>query len=72
MGLNEILAEIPRLTASEREFLLSCLIEMGTAVDTDTTPEILAAIDAGKCSLETGPGASLEEARRRLGEWISK
>jgi hypothetical protein len=68
MSMNKILAEIPRLSASEREVLLSRLVEMDAGADVEETPEMLAAIDAGVRSLETGPGVSLEEARRRLGE----
>jgi hypothetical protein len=72
MSMNEILAEIPRLSASEREALLRRLVELEPGADIEETPEMLAAIDAGIRSLETGPGVPLEEARRRLGEWISK
>jgi len=72
MSMNEILEEIPRLSASEREVLLHRLVGLDAEVDLEETPEMLAAIDAGIRSFETGPGVPLEEARRRLGEWISK
>jgi hypothetical protein len=72
MSMNEILAEIPRLSESEREVLLSRLVEMDSGAGLEETPEMLAAIDAGKRSLEAGAGVTLDEARRRLSEWITK
>jgi len=72
MSMTEILAEIPRLSASEREVLLSRLVAMDSGADLEETPEMLAAIDAGKRSLETGSGVTLDEARRRLSEWITR
>jgi len=72
MSVNEILEEIPRLNASEREGLLRRLVEMDAGADLKETPEMLDAIDAGVRSMETGEAVSLEEAHRRLGQWISK
>ncbi len=72
MSMNEILEEIPRLSANEREVLLHRLVEIDASADLEETPEMLAAIDAGIRSIETGRGVPLEEARRCLDEWISK
>jgi predicted transcriptional regulator len=66
MSMTEILDELPRLDDSERQAILRRLIELDAGSDIEETPEMLAAIDAGIRSLETGSGVSLEEARQRI------
>ena len=72
MSMTEILDELPRLSDGERQTLLRRLIQFDAGLDTEETPEMIASIDAGIRSMETGPGVLLEEARRRVAGWITK
>jgi 7,8-dihydro-6-hydroxymethylpterin-pyrophosphokinase len=45
MSVREILEELPRLDASERQTVLRRLIEIDPALEVEETPEMLAAID---------------------------
>lgn len=72
MSMSEILAEIPRLSGAERQVLFRRLVELDAGLELEETPEMLAAIDAGIRSLETGSGIPLEEARQLLAGWITK
>jgi predicted transcriptional regulator len=63
--------ELPRLSDGERQKILRRLVRLDAGLNIDETPEMLAAIDAGMRSIETGPGVPLEEARQRLGGWIT-
>ena len=72
MSMTEILDELPRLSDSERQMVLRRLIQFDAGLDTEETPEMIASIDAGIRSMETGPGVPLEEARRRVAGWITK
>ena len=64
--MTEILEELPRLGHSERQAILRRLIELDAGIDIEETPEMLAAIDAGVSSLETGSGVPLEQARQPI------
>ena len=66
MSMTEILEELPRLGHSERQAILRRLIQLDAGIDIEETPEMLAAIDAGVSSLETGSGVPLEQARQRI------
>ena len=72
MSMTEILEELPRLNEGERRAILHRLAELDAGLDLDETPEMLAAIDAGIRSMESGPGVPLDEARRRIAQWITK
>ena len=72
MSMTEILEELPRLSDGERQIILRQLIQFDAGLDTEETPEMIASIDAGIRSMETGPGVLLEEARRRVAGWITK
>ena len=72
MGMTEILDELPRLSDGERQTILRCLLQFDSGLEIDETPEMIASIDAGIRSMESGPGVPLEEARRRIAGWITK
>ena len=63
MSMSQILDELPRLNDGERRVILHRLAELDPGIAPDETPEMLAAIDAGIRSLESGLGAPLAEAR---------
>ena len=72
MSMTEILDELPRLDPGERQAIFRRLMEIDPALETEETPEMLEAIDAGVRSLETGGGVGIGEARQRVAQWISK
>ena len=72
MSVREILDELPRLDASERQTILRRLIEIDPALTAEETPEMLAAIDEAVRSFDAGQGVGIEEARRRVAQWTSK
>jgi hypothetical protein len=61
-----------KLGHSERQAILRRLIELDAGIDIEETPEMLAAIDTGVSSLETGSGVPLEQARRRIAGWATR
>ena len=72
MSVREILEELPRLDASERQTVLRRLIEIDPALEIEETPEMLAAIDEAVESFDADKGVGIEEARRRVAQWTSK
>lgn len=72
MSVREILEELPKLDASERQTVLRRLIEIDPALEVDETPEMLAAIDEAVRSFDATKGVDIEEARRRVVQWTSK
>jgi predicted transcriptional regulator len=72
MGVTEILDQLPQLDDGDRQTIMRRLIQLDCGLEIDETPEMIAAIDDGIRSMESGPGVPLEEARRRLAGWISK
>lgn len=72
MSIREILEELPRLDASERQTVLRRLIEIDPTLEVEETPEMLAAIDEAVSSFDADKGVGIEEARRRLAQWTSK
>jgi len=71
MSTAEILEELPRLARGEREKVLRRLEEIELA-EGEETPEMLAAIDAGRRSLREGSGATVEKARQLVAQWTAK
>jgi hypothetical protein len=71
MSTTEILEELPRLAREEREKIRQRLEEIELE-EMNETPEMLAAIDAGRRSIREGKVVSLEEARRRMDQWTIK
>jgi len=71
MSMTEILEELPRLGRVEREKVWQCLeeIELGTV---EESPEILAAIDAGRRSIREGNATAIEQARNLIAQWTTK
>jgi hypothetical protein len=59
MTINEILQELPNLNPEERHALRDWL----DSVDVPETDELIAAVDEGFRSSQTGKGISIEEAR---------
>jgi hypothetical protein len=72
MSVREILEELPRLDAGERQTVLRRLIEIDPALEVGETPEMLAAIDEAVRSFDKEKGVGIEEARRRGAQWTSK
>lgn len=72
VSVTEILEELPRLADAEREAIFRRLIELDVKGVIEESPEMLAAIDAGIRSMETGPGVPLEEVRQRIAGWTSR
>ena len=69
--MTEILEELPRLGRVEREQVWQRLeeIELGTV---EETPEMLAAIDAGRRSIREGKATAIEQARSLIAQWTTK
>jgi hypothetical protein len=59
MSINEILQELPNLNPEERQALRDWL----DSEDIPETDELIAAVDEGFRSSQTGKGISIEEAR---------
>jgi hypothetical protein len=72
MSVSEILEELPRLDAGERQTVLRRLMEIDPALEMEETPEMLAAIDESVRSFDADKGVGIEEARRRVAQWTSK
>lgn len=72
MSMTEILDELPRLEDTERQTILRRLVSLDAGLEIEETPEMLAAIDGGIASMESGPGVTIEGARQRLAGWITK
>lgn len=67
--MAEILEELPKLTPSEREKVWQRLEEL---TEIEETPEMLAAIDAGRRSMREGKGHTVAQARKLLSQWTTK
>jgi hypothetical protein len=67
MSIKEILEELPKLTQEEKKQLWNALNHE------EESPEILAAIDEGIRSLESGEKTyTIEEARKLVAETVAK
>jgi hypothetical protein len=73
MSIKEILEELPKLTPEEKRQLWNVLNhEMAHDVE-EEPPEVLAAIDEGIRSLESGERTyTIEEARQVVAETVAK
>jgi predicted transcriptional regulator len=71
MSMTEILEELSRLARAEREKVWQRLEEIELE-EIEETPEMLAAIDAGRRSIREGKATTIEEARKLLAQWITK
>ncbi|MFA7342703.1 MAG: hypothetical protein WC003_00230 [Terrimicrobiaceae bacterium] len=70
MSMTEILEELPRLGRVEREKVWQRLEEIELRIE--ETPEMLAAIDAGRRSIREGKVTTLEQARNLIARWATK
>jgi predicted transcriptional regulator len=71
MSMTEILEELPRLARVEREKVWQRLEEIELE-EIEETPEVLAAIDAGRRSIREGKATAIEEARKLIAQWTTK
>ncbi len=67
MSMAEILEELPKLSASDRDLLFQRLSEMG-AGEIEETPEMLAAIDEADAASEK-EDLTADELRQKVGRW---
>ncbi len=67
MSMTEILDEVSKLTAEERQLLFQRLNELETA-EMEETPEMLAAIDQARAEPST-TDVSAEELTRAVTQW---
>jgi hypothetical protein len=65
MSTSEILDQLTKLGRSEREKVWQRLEELELA-EIEETPEMLAAIDAGRASISGGKTHTVEEARELI------
>jgi DNA-binding transcriptional MerR regulator len=73
MNLTEIIEELPKLTAEERQAIYRQIEELDGEAQFEATEEMRAAIDEATRSLEAGKGIPLEEVRQRfLAKWATK
>jgi hypothetical protein len=70
MSMTEILEKLPSLARSEREELRQRLEELELR-DIEETPEMLAALDAGRRSVREGRRHTVEEARGLIAQWTT-
>jgi hypothetical protein len=68
MSIKEILEELPKLTARERQELRDWL----DAEEFPETDELIAAADEGLRSAESEPLLSIDEARETIRQWATK
>jgi hypothetical protein len=68
MSVTEIIDELPKLSAQEREAILHRIEEIDGI---DETPEMLAAIDEGRRSLEIQGGIPAQEVRKQITTWVT-
>jgi hypothetical protein len=71
MSTTEILEQLPKLARSEREKVWRRLEELELR-EVEETPEMLAAVDAGRRSVRDGKGCTVEEARELVAQWTSR
>jgi hypothetical protein len=73
MSIKEILEELPKLTQEEKKQLWNALNHETTFDIEEESPELLAAIDEGICSLENGERTyTIEEARQLVAKTVAK
>jgi hypothetical protein len=67
MSVAEILEELPKLSASDRDLLFQRLSEMG-AGEVEETPELLAALDEADAASEE-EDVTADELRQKVKRW---
>jgi chemotaxis protein histidine kinase CheA len=73
MSIDEILEELPKLTQAEKRQLWNALEHELTPEEDEESPELLAAIDEGIHSLETGEKTyTIEEVRQQIAGIVEK
>jgi hypothetical protein len=73
MSLAEIIEELPKLTAEERQAIYRRIEDLDGEPQFEVTEEMRAAIEVATRSLEAGRGIPLEEVRQRfLAKWAIK
>ena len=71
MSTSEILDQLPKLGRAERAKVWQRLEELELA-ESEETPEMLAAIEAGRSSVREGKTHTVEEARELIARWTTK
>jgi len=71
MSTSEILDQLTKLGRSEREKVWQRLEELELA-EIEETPEMLAALDAGRASVREGKTHTVEQARELIARWTTK
>jgi hypothetical protein len=73
MSIKEILEELPKLTEQEKRQLWNVLDHELTPEEDEESPEVLAAIDEGIRSLESGESTyTIEEVREHIAQIVEK
>jgi hypothetical protein len=73
MSIKEILDELPKLTEEEKRQLWNILDHELTPEEDEQSPEVLAVIDEGIRSLESGERAyTIEEVREHVAQALEK
>ena len=70
MSVNEIIAELPKLSNQERELLLQKLV--GLNEEFEPSPAMSRAIKEGLTSLKENRTYSAAELRARISEWVAQ
>jgi predicted transcriptional regulator len=71
VSTTEILDHLSTLARAEREKVWRRLEELELA-EIEETPEMLAAIDAGRASVREGKTHTVEQARELIAQWTTK
>jgi predicted transcriptional regulator len=71
MSTSELLAQLASLGRAERQQVWQRLEELELA-DIVETPEVLAAIDAGRAAVREGKTHTVEQARELIAKWTTK
>jgi hypothetical protein len=73
MSIKEILEELPKLTEEEKRQLWNVLDHELIPEEDEESPEVLAAIDEGVRSLESGERTyTIEEVREHIAQIVEK
>ena len=73
MSLAEIIEQLPKLTAAERQTICRQIEDLDAEPLFEATEQMRAAIEEATRSLEAGKGIPMEDVRRRfLAKWAPK
>jgi hypothetical protein len=70
MSVNDIIAELPKLSNRERELLLQKLVDLNE--EFEPSPAMSRAIKEGLTSLKENKTYSASELHARISEWITR